>query len=223
MVLRMTDTAPRMIETRPAETPRDEGVAAFLAANPGFLASRPDLYRVLTPPERVHGEGLADHMAAMVRVERAHNAVLAERAEAVLAAGRDAASVTERVHEAVLALLAAPDPAECVTNELPHLLGVDAAALCCEALRPRWRTLPPGAVAVLLRGRHAVWRDRPSDAVLLHAEAALLAERDVLVRLPGKVPALLALASRDPAALPGAQASAAYTFLGRVLGQLTGS
>jgi hypothetical protein len=107
-----------------------------------------------------------------------------------------------------------------VNNEVPHLLGVDAAALCCETFRPGWRTLPPGATAMLMRGKPVISRDRPADAALLHAEAALLAERDVLVRLPGPQPAMLALVSRDPAALPGLQATQAFAFLGRVLGTL---
>ena len=55
--------------------------------------------------------------------------------------------IAARVHEAVLALIRAPDPAECVRPSFPALLGVDAASLCCEALRPHWRSLPPGAVA----------------------------------------------------------------------------
>ncbi len=197
-----------------------EQVALWLAANPSFLAGRPELYRVLTPPQRVHGDAMADHMTAMLRIERAHNAALSERASTVLNAGRAAASVTDRVNEAVLALLAASDIAECVTNELPHLLGVDAAALCCETFQPRWRTLPPGAIAMLMRGKPVICRDRPQDAVLIHAEAALLAERDVLIRLPGETPALLALVSRDPAALPGPQATQPFAFLGRVLATL---
>jgi len=199
-----------------------EQVAAYLRAHPDFLAARPELYRVLTPPHRVHGEILADHMTAMVRIERAHNAVLTERSGDVLQAGRAAAAACDRIHDAVLALIAAADVAECVTNELPHLLGVDAAALCCETFRPRWRSLPPGAVATLMRGRQVIARDRPADAVVLHAEAALLAERDLLVRLPTQTPALLALVSRDPAYLPGLQATAAFTFLGRVLARLLG-
>jgi uncharacterized protein YigA (DUF484 family) len=203
-------------------TPDPSAIVDYLRANPSFLSARPELYRVLTPPQRVHGEVLADHMTAMVRVERAHAAALRDRAAEVLNAGRAAAAVAERVHEAVLALIAAPDTAECVTNELPHLLGIDAAALCCETFRPRWRTLPPGAVAMLMRGRAVISRDRPADAVVLHAEAALLAERDVLVRLPGLVPSLLALVSRDPAALPALQATAAFTFLGRVVATLVG-
>ncbi len=199
-----------------------ELVAAYLRANPDFLAGRPELYRVLAPPQRVHGESLADHMTAMVRIERAHNLALTERSGEVLQAGRTAAATCDRIHNAVLALIAATDPAECVTNELPHLLGVDAAALCCETFRPRWRSLPPGAVATLMRGRQVIARERPADAVVLHAEAALLAERDLLVRLPTKAPALLALVSRDAAYLPGLQATAAFTFLGRVLARLLG-
>ena len=199
---------------------RTEDVECFLRANPAFLAARPELYRVLTPPQRVHGEVLADHMTAMVRIERAHAAAQQERAELVLTAGRAAASLADRVHEAVLALIAAPDVADCVAQELPHLLGIDAAALCCEGFRPRWRSLPPGAVAALMRGKQVIMRDRPADAVLLHAEAALLAERDVLVRLPSPAPVLLAMVSRDPAALPGSQATQHFTFLGRVLATL---
>ena len=195
-------------------------VAGYLRANPDFLAARPELYRVLTPPQRVHGEALADHMMAMIGIERAHARAQEARARDVLAAGRAAAGLAERVHEAILSLIAAPELFACVTEELPHLLGVDAAALCCETFIPGWRSLPPGAIAVLMRGRTTVCRDRPSDAVLLHAEAALLAERDVLVRLPGAAPALLALVSRDPAALPGLHAGAAYGLLGRVLGAL---
>jgi uncharacterized protein YigA (DUF484 family) len=197
-----------------------ERVADYLRANPDFLAERPELYRALTPPQRVHGEGLADHMAAMVRIERAHALAQEDRATAVLAAGRAAAGLAERVHEAVLSLIAAPDIFECVANELPHLLGVDAAALCCETFIPGWRSLPPGATAMLMRGRTVICRDRPADAVLLHAEAALLAERDVLIRLPTKPPAILALVSRDPAALPGLHASSAYALLGRALAVL---
>jgi uncharacterized protein YigA (DUF484 family) len=199
------------------DDPRPADVESFLRANPSFLAARPDLYRVLVPPQRVHGEALADHMAAMVRIERAHAAAQQERAELVLTAGRAAIGLAERVHEAVLALISTDDVADCVSQELPHLLGVDAAALCCETFRPRWRSLPPGAVAALMRGKAMVTRDRPADAVLIHAEAALLAERDVLVRLPCQDPVLLALVSRDPASLPGTQGTQYYTFLGRVL------
>ena len=61
--------------------PEGDFVEAFLRANPAWLAEHPELCRVLEPPVRMHGEGLADHMAAMLRVQR-------ERADGLLAAGR---------------------------------------------------------------------------------------------------------------------------------------
>jgi len=204
-----------------ADAARDaERVAAYLRAHPSFLTDNPELYAALDPPLRVHGPVLADHMSAMLRAARSHAAEMEANAATVLTAGRSAAAIAERVQEAVLAALLATDPIECVTESLPGLLGVDAASLCCEGISPRWRTLPPGAVKVLLRNRPVVFRDRPADAALLHAEAALLAERDILVHLPGERPALLALVSRQAAALPGMQGMQALAFLGRVLAAL---
>ena len=206
------DPQPVLIRLAPT-APTPEQVEAYLRAHPGFLAERPELYAGLAPPRRVHGAVFADHMDAMLAQARLRAAEMEARASDVLAAGRAASGIAERVQEAVLALLHAADPAECVTETWPGLLGIDAAALCCEGIRPRWRTLPSGAIRVLLRQRSLVFRDRPADAPLLHAEAAMLAERDALIELPGT--ALLALVSRDPAALP---ATLAWGFLGRALG-----
>ena len=73
--------------------PLDEAlVAAFLREHPAWLSEHPELYRVLAPPERVHGDGLADHMAAMLRAAREDAAEMAARADGVLAAGRAAAT-----------------------------------------------------------------------------------------------------------------------------------
>lgn len=211
-----------------ARAPLDAGaVAAYLRAHPGFLAENLPLYRVLTPPERVHGEVLADHMAAMVRAERAQSAALAERADGVLAAGRAAAGLAARVHEAVLALMTAEDPAECIAGAFPGLLAVDAASLCVETEAPETavsrlppsgaRPLPPGTVARLLGGRTVAYRSDVEEAPLLHGEAALLARHDALVRIPGDVPTLLALSARELTALDPAQGAGALAFLGRAI------
>ena len=206
-----------------AEAAESEQVAAFLRARPGFLAERPELYRSLTPPRRIHGEPMADHMVAMLRAEREHAAAMAERADDVLAAGRAAAGMAGRVQTAVLALIGARDVAECVAHALPGLLALDAAALCMEADAPDVRRLPSGAVARLLDGRDVVFRATPEDAVMLHAEAARLAARDALVRVPwGGPPALLALVSRDQAPLDPAQGAGALAFLGRAAGAALG-
>lgn len=185
-------------------------VAAFLRANPAWLARNPELYRVLTPPERVHGDEFADHMAAMLRAERS-------RTDGLVAAGRAAAGVAARVQEAVLALLRSTDVADCVSGALPGILGIDAAHVCMESAHPAARLLPEGMVRGLLDGRDVVFRDAPADARLLHAEAAGLARHDALIRVPGDPPALLALLARDRCALDAAQGAAPLAFLGRAV------
>jgi uncharacterized protein YigA (DUF484 family) len=192
-------------------------VAAFLRRHPFFLADNPDLYQVLQPPERVHGERLADHMAAMIRASRAHAAEYAARADSVLAAGRVAAGLGHQVQEAVLSLMVADDPVEWIRDELPAKLGLDSATLCVERFLAGARRVPTGTVARLMGRRDVVFRERPADAALLHAEAAPLAQRDALVRIQGAT-ALIALASRDPSALPTGQGIAALAFLGRAVG-----
>ncbi len=194
-----------------------EVVEGFLRARPSWLAENPALYGLLAPPARVHGDRLADHMAAMLAAARAHAAEMAERADGVLKAGRAAAGLSERVQAAVLALIAAPDPVDCVSHALPGLLGVDAAALCTEADRAGMRPLPPGTIARLLNGRAVRCRTSPDDAALLHAEAARLARRDALTLVPWNgPPTLLALASREPEALDAGPGPLA--FLGQAIG-----
>jgi uncharacterized protein YigA (DUF484 family) len=197
-------------------------VEEFLRANPGWLAERPEMYRVLAPPIRVYGERLADHMAAMVRAERAHAAAMAEQADEVLASGRATASQIARVQAAVVALIRSTDPADCAASEMPGILGVDAVALCVEGHQRGARSLPVGAVSRLLGGRDVVFRDAPYDAPILHGEAAELARHDVLVRVPGRPEALLALASRDPQPVRPTQSSGGLAFLGGAMAAALG-
>ena len=193
-----------------------EAVAAFLRAHPHFLAERPDLYRALLPPVRVHGETLADHMEAMIQAERAQSAALAERADGVLAAGRAAAGMASRVQEAVLHLIASTDPIDCITVEMPSLLALDVVALCAEFPLAGANRLPRGAVAALMGSRDVLFRDEPTDIAMLYGEAAALAHRDALVRVKlADGAALLALASRGGASLERNQGAGALTFLGR--------
>jgi uncharacterized protein YigA (DUF484 family) len=196
-----------------------EAVEGFLRARPSWLAENPRLYRLLTPPARVHGDRLADHMAAMLAAARAEAAAMTAQAELVLQTIRAAAGLAERVQAAVLALIAAADPVECATHALPGLLGLDAAGLCAEAALPGMREIPPGTVARLLDGREAACRTAPPDAPLLHAEAAELARQDALVLVPWSgPPTLLALASREADATPFERGHSALGFLGRAIG-----
>jgi hypothetical protein len=204
-----------------------EEVEAFLRAHPHFLAERPDIYRVLVPPRRLHGERLADHMAAMLAAERDRARAMEAEVRAALDAGRAGAGLTVRIRLAVLALMRAPDVMEAVTQEVPALLGVETCSLAAEPI-PRAipplphgvRLLPAGAVTRLIgRGRDAVVRTQPSDIELLHAEAAPLVTRDALARVPlaDGPPMLIAVGAREAVALPARQTVAVLAFLGRAV------
>lgn len=190
-------------------------VAAFLRANPGWLTENPELYRVLDPPVRTHGETLTDHMAAMIAQERAHARAQSSLADSVLAAGRAAAGLASRVEDAVLALMRNADPVDCLASELPALLGVDAVTLCAAQGWRGARKVPAGLVATLFGGREVVFRDAPADARILYGEAAPLARVDALVRLGDG--ALLALASRERLRLHPEQGTRPLVFLGRAV------
>ncbi|EHM00229.1 hypothetical protein HMPREF9946_02715 [Acetobacteraceae bacterium AT-5844] len=195
--------------------PTDEAdkVAAWLRANPSFLAERPELYRLLTPPRRIHGEGLADHMAAMIAAERAATQNLA-------ASARAEDGFVRRTQQAVLALIAATDPAEAVSHEWPALLGLEHCTLADEGLpSPHRQRLPTGTVEALLpSGRETLLRDHPTDAPLLHGEAAALITRDALARLPmNGTPTVLVLGAREASALPRSGAGPQLRFLAAAL------
>lgn len=192
-------------------------VAAFLRANPGWLAAQPGLYDVLDPPARVHGERLADHMAAMLAQARA-GALAGAATLADAAADRRAADgFADRVQDAVLAVMAAGDLAWCLHHDLPGLLHLDSVRFCIEGEALVGATsVPPGTVAAALGRRRAVVRDAGRNAVL-HGEAAALAGQEALLRVPlPDAPALLALACRDGRALAGAT-TPVLAFLGKAI------
>ena len=214
----MQPVAPRPASDQPGdEELAAEEVGAFLRRHPGWLARQPGLYEALEPPLRVHGERLADHMVALLGTARSRAARLAASAEEMAAERRAAAGLVERVQAAVLALVRAADPVDCIVNEWPGLLGVDAAALCIEADRRGFRPLSPGAVEATLGRQPALVRAGMRAGAgdpALHGEAAALARVEAVARVPLRgSPALLALACRDGRGLAGG--SSALGFLGQ--------
>lgn len=213
--------APEAVPDAAEPAPAASAVAAFLRAHPEFLAERPELYRTLDPPRRVHGDRMADHMAAMLAAERRRVRGLEADMNAALNAERAGHGLTIRVRLAVLALMRCGDVPEAVTQEMPALLGIETCTLLSEAPDRRGVVrLERGAAARLLRpGRDAVVRPAPTEAELIHQEAAPLVKRDALARVPVWTghPTLLALGARDPNALPAKQSTATLAFLGRAV------
>lgn len=203
----MTGDRPRKSKGGPAAPPEPEDAAlveTFLRANPSFLADNPALYRALTPPKRVHGERMADHMAAMLEAERARGAELRATLEDLVGHGRTNQANQARAHKAVLALIAARTPAEAldiIVQDWPDLLGLDVVTVCAEGRAVVGaRPLSRGTVARLLPGSAPfVLRPHASDTEILYGEAAALVASDALARLSlaSGGEALLACGSRD--------------------------
>lgn len=212
-----------MTAALPAPKPDAAGeVARFLRANPRFLVERPELYASLEPPRRVHGDGLADHMQAMLDAARRTTQERAAEAEALVAAARANMAAQARIQRGVLALLRTRDRVgaiDAIAQHLPELLGVDAVTLCAERpAPPAFRTLPPGTVAALLpAGRDAVLRAQADDQKLLYGEAAPLIASDALLRLEldvaGGRPAVVAVGVRDAGAFEPGQGTELLCFL----------
>lgn len=212
-----------------------EAVAAYLLDHPDFLARRPHLYRTLAPPRRVHGENMADHMAAMVAAERTRTRGLEAEVQAAVADGRAGATLVMCVRLAVLALMRSRDVVETVNQELPALLRVESCSLLSEPTltasgrpsdltfgfrRAGFLPIPTGSLVRLIgRGRDARVRTEVTEATMLHAEAAELVTRDALVRVPLAcgTPCLLALGARDATSLPTRQTATTLAFLGRIV------
>lgn len=113
-----------------------EDVVRYLRAHPDFLAARPELLSVLTPPSIDHGDRkVVDFQSAMVRaLQKGKDALQAEQGR-IVDVVRANMSNFARVHQGVLALIDAPDlPGLIATirDDLAMLVGVDHAGIAVD-------------------------------------------------------------------------------------------
>lgn len=209
----------------PSALPSPEEVEAFLRANPGFLARRPDLLADILP-ERPLGGNVADLQAHALRHLREEMEDLRSGAEELILNARNNLSLQNQTLDAALALLHAdsfPQLVRVITDDLPLRLNLDLITLCVEPGLPAAdalyvQELPQGAVDALI-GTNTALRLRPrvtgNDA--LHGAGAGLVRSDALVRLPlanpALPPALLALGSRQADAFHPGMATDLLSFL----------
>ncbi|APH60399.1 hypothetical protein [Granulibacter bethesdensis] len=201
-------------------------IDAFLRAHPDWLAGRPDLYASLSPPRRVHGDTLADHMQARIDAERVRCEVACNAARDILQASRASACLTTRIQRSVLALLRASDAMDCILQELPSLLGIEYTRLyyptsptlltpmVCEraGIEPMART----AMSALLGDKDVQIRSLTIPDLTLHRETAPLIRQDALLLLPrtsSASPWLMVLAARNREELAAPNARQALRFL----------
>lgn len=218
----------------PPGEPSPEQVADYLRRHPDFLVKRPDLLSVLDAPgRRDMGDGVADFQEAMIRRLRRQMEDATEVAQELIDTSRDNLTSTTRIHDSVLALLAATSfekLIETVHSDLAMILDMDAVALCveskeAEAFPVRAVTLvPPGFVDRQIgRERDLLLRDDVSGDPEIFESAAPLIRSDALVRLKisdHAPPALLAFGSREAGKFHPGQATELIQFLSQVLAEL---
>ncbi|MBM3583753.1 MAG: DUF484 family protein [Alphaproteobacteria bacterium] len=207
-------------------------VAAYLRANPGFLAAHPEILAGQRPPRRALGDGVADFQEFLIERLREDVRRLTDAKRALVEERREARALAARMQKAALALIATADLtalAEAVTVDLAVLLGVDVAALGVETtvgISGRdpvsgVRCLPAGTVDEVL-GEGCDVRVIPDGAVDSRAfgAGAGLVRSAVLVRVGGRrdlPPALLGVGSRHGGRFHGGACGETMRFLAEVL------
>lgn len=207
-----------------------KSVAAYLRAHPNFLAERPELLDDLRAPGREKGNVL-DLQQAMIERLRMSNGQLRDEQDAIIHTARDNQAIQARVHEAVLAMIAArsfEQLIQVVSIDLQVMLDLDAVTICMEAgdatipkaYARAVRSIPNGFVDQILGpGENMLLETDTTGEVQLFGSAAGLVRSQALARLKvsRQTPVgLLALGSRWPEKFDRGQSTEFLNFLARV-------
>jgi uncharacterized protein YigA (DUF484 family) len=208
-------------------------VVAYLRQHPDFLVDHPELLEVLTPPSVRRGERVVDMQQFMVQHQRAELARLRHQQRALIGTTRANLAAQSRVHQAVLALLAASSfeqLIQIVTTDLAALLDADVVTIGVEQIgpsRPRFshhgvQLLETGTVErVLGPDRDALLQPDVSGDPKLFGDGAGLVRSAAFLRLavsPAAPAGLLCIGMRRPGKFHGGQGTELLSFLARALG-----
>lgn len=207
-------------------------VADYLREHRDFLARHPELLDLQISLGRRRGDGVVDLQQFMVDQLRRDVARLKADQDDLLANSRDNLSTQDRIHKAVLALLAAESFEqfmEVITTDLAIMLDVDAVALCLETPTKQRRTplvdgiqsLAAGTVDRLLGPDCTVLLrdDTVGDPAIFDSGAGLV-RSDALIRLSGgdrKPLGLIAFGTRHPGYFDSGQGTELLNFLAGVV------
>ncbi len=210
----------------------DARVAAYLQDHPEFLSRNPDVLKFLSAPERPFGEGVTDIQTAMIGRLRTEVARLNARQDEIILTSRANLNTQGRVHECVIALLAAKSfeqAIQIVTTDFAVMLDLDVVTVCVETeegtatlLRmPGLRTLAGGAVEATLgdNKRVRLRSDSPADPEIFGGGATLVRSA-AFIRLDISdlaPPALIAFGARRAGKFHAGQGTELLNFLGRVV------
>jgi uncharacterized protein len=207
-------------------------VAAYLRKHPDFLNERPELIAALTPPTEHRGEGVIDMQHFMLQRLRGEVKLLKSQQRALLATSRSNMASQNRVHAAVLAIVAAKSfeqLIQVVTTDLAIILDVDVVMIGVESSAAAQPRLPMHGVQILRRGtvEHLLGDERmtllcdetPGDPALFGAAAGLVRSQALLrVHVSDHAPVgLLCIGTRRADRFHPGQGTELLSFLARSL------
>ncbi|HZT52474.1 MAG TPA: DUF484 family protein [Stellaceae bacterium] len=217
----------------PSRTVSTAEVVAYLHQHPDFLVEHGDLLDVLTPPTMRRGERVVDMQHFMLERQRSEIARLKSQQKSLIATTRANVASQNRVHAAVLALLAASSfeqLIQIVTTDLAVLLDADVVTIGVERMgnaRPRLshhgvQILESGTVdAVLGPDRDVVLQSDTAGDAKLFGDGAGLVRSAALLRLSVSAAApmgLLCIGTRRAGKFHPGQGTELLAFLARALG-----
>jgi uncharacterized protein YigA (DUF484 family) len=207
-------------------------VVTFLRQHPAFLAEHPDLLHVLTPPAQQRGAGVLDMQHFMLQRLQTEIARLKNQQRALISTSRANLASQSRIHQAVLALLAAPSfehLIQIVTTDFAVLLDADVITLAVESVACGQSHLSVRGVQLLERGTVDRLFGADRDVLLLtetegdpalFGSGAGLVRSAALLRLkvsPQAPAGLLAIGARKPGKFHASQGTELLGFLAKSL------
>ena len=201
----------------------------FLMQNPDFLINNPDLYSILTPPDRSEGDRIVDFQNIMIEKIKKNLKDLQHNQGHLIDTSRNNLTTQAQVHEAVLCLLeteALNHIGHIVTQDWADMLHIDVIRICFEVDHP---INPPALkeITLLQKGRVNEYLNQ-EDIILLLGEANVsedifgpakpLVKTEALIKIPKtkyNPPGILAFGSRDLDMFYPGQGTELLRFLGK--------
>lgn len=221
-------------DAKPARraAPTAQQVADYLRRHPDFLAQHPELLNNATPGAPVRADGAVDMQHFLLKRAQGELRALQDAHADLVSTSRANLTSQKRIHQAALALLAAPgfpQLLEAVTTDLAVHLEVDAVALCVEAVEGAPNRVPMGGISILKpgtvdhllgEGRVSLLRPYIAGSRALFGPAAGLVRSDALLRLDlgSHAPhGILAFGSRNEGRFQPGQGTDLLIFLAGIL------
>jgi len=204
-------------------------VKGFLKQNPDFLIDNPDLFSVLTPPNRSEGDEVVDFQNMMIEKIKSNLEDLQNSQGNLIDTSRNNLTTQAQVHEAVLCLLETESLdhiGHIVTQDWADMLHIDVIRICFEDDHPiappslkEVALLPEGCVDEYL-GRDDIVQLRGDVDVSedIFGPAKSLVKAEALIKIPKtkyNPPGILAFGSRDADMFYPGQGTELLRFLGK--------